>query len=160
MKTKLLAFLPFMATFAMGQQTYFVSHGGNDSADGSLNSPLLHIHEALERGKASAEREIHIYIREGKYYLDTPLVVDAGEWKNKRLTLSAYNNEPVVLSGARKLSLKWVKQKNGIWKARQKPIRVTSCLWAEKKGFLPVTPTLKKALSSMERLPMRLHQPV
>ena len=82
MKTKLLAFLPFMATFAMGQQTYFVSHGGNDSADGSLNSPLLHIHEALERGKASAEREIHIYIREGKYYLDTPLVVDAGEWKN------------------------------------------------------------------------------
>mgnify|MGYP002793632235 FL=1 len=118
MKTKLLAFLPFMATFAMGQQTYFVSHGGNDSADGSLNSPLLHIHEALERGKASAEREIHIYIREGKYYLDTPLVVDAGEWKNKRLTLSAYNNEPVVLSGARKLSLKWVKQKNGIWKSK------------------------------------------
>lgn len=29
-----------------------------------------------------------------------------------------------------------------------------------KKGFLPVTPTLKKALSSMERLPMRLHRPV
>lgn len=160
MKTKLLAFLPFMATFAMGQQTYFVSHGGNDSADGSLNSPLLHIHEALERGKASAEREIHIYIREGKYYLDTPLVVDAGEWKNKRLTLSAYNNEPVVLSGARKLSLKWVKQKNGIWKSKTEADKGDQLFVGGEKGFLPVTPTLKKALSSMERLPMRLHQPV
>ncbi|UVP34391.1 hypothetical protein NXW58_05315 [Bacteroides faecis] len=93
MKTKLLAFLPFMATFAMGQQTYFVSHGGNDSADGSLNSPLLHIHEALERGKASAEREIHIYIREGKYYLDTPwlLMPASGRIRDLRCQLIITN---------------------------------------------------------------------
>ncbi|KAA5265113.1 peptide-binding protein [Bacteroides faecis] len=107
-----------MVTSVTGQQTYFISSCGNDSADGSLDSPLLHIHEAIERGENSDDQEIHVYIREGKYYLGTSLVIDADKWKNKRLTLSAYNNEPVVLSGARKLSLNWVKQKNGIWKSK------------------------------------------
>lgn len=118
MKIKLLTLLLFMVTSVTGQQTYFISSCGNDSADGSLDSPLLHIHEAIERGENSDDQEIHVYIREGKYYLDTSLVIDADKWKNKRLTLSAYNNEPVVLSGARKLSLNWVKQKNGIWKSK------------------------------------------
>ena len=118
MKIKLLTLLLFMVTSVTGQQTYFISSCGNDSADGSLDSPLLHIHEAIERGENSDDQEIHVYIREGKYYLDTSLVIDADKWKNKRLTLSAYNNESVVLSGARKLSLNWVKQKNGIWKSK------------------------------------------
>ena len=118
MKIKLLTLLLFMVTSVTGQQTYFISSCGNDSADGSLDSPLLHIHEAIERGENSDDQEIHVYIREGKYYLGTSLVIDADKWKNKRLTLSAYNNEPVVLSGARKLSLNWVKQKNGIWKSK------------------------------------------
>ena len=118
MKINLLTLLLFMVTSVTGQQTYFISSCGNDSADGSLDSPLLHIHEAIERGENSDDQEIHVYIREGKYYLGTSLVIDADKWKNKRLTLSAYNNEPVVLSGARKLSLNWVKQKNGIWKSK------------------------------------------
>ena len=118
MKIKLLTLLLCMVTSVTGQQTYFISSCGNDSADGSLDSPLLHIHEAIERGENSDDQEIHVYIREGKYYLGTSLVIDADKWKNKRLTLSAYNNEPVVLSGARKLSLNWVKQKNGIWKSK------------------------------------------
>ena len=118
MKIKLLTLLLFMVTSVTGQQTYFISSCGNDSADGSLDSPLLHIHEAIERGENSDDQEIHVYIREGKYYWDTSLVIDADKWKNKRLTLSAYNNESVVLSGARKLSLNWVKQKNGIWKSK------------------------------------------
>ena len=160
MKIKLLTLLLFMVTSVTGQQTYFISSCGNDSADGSLDSPLLHIHEAIERGENSDDQEIHVYIREGKYYLDTSLVIDADKWKNKRLTLSAYNNESVVLSGARKLSLNWVKQKTEYGKARQKPVRVINCLLTEKQGFLPVILILKKVPFLMERLPMRLHQPV
>ena len=67
MKIKLLTLLLFMVTSVTGQQTYFISSCGNDSADGSLDSPLLHIHEAIERGENSDEQEIHVYIREGKY---------------------------------------------------------------------------------------------
>lgn len=158
MKIKLLTLLLFMVTSVTGQQTYFVSSCGNDSADGSLDSPLSHIHEAIERGENSDNQEIHVYIREGKYYLDTLLVIDADKWKNKKLTLSAYNNESVVLSGARKLSSNGRSRKTEYGKARQVSVRVINCLLTEKKGFLPVILILKKVPFLMERLPMRLHQ--
>lgn len=118
MRIKILALLLLVATSVVGQQTYYVSPNGNDAADGSLNSPLLHIHAALEKGEKSDVPEVHIYLREGKYYLDSPLIIDSREWKNKKLQLSACNNEQVVLSGAKKLSLTWEKHAKGIWKSR------------------------------------------
>ena len=91
--------------------TVFVSPNGSDTAAGTLTAPfktlagaLLHVRKASPAGHAS------IQLRGGTYHLDSGnlaqgIVLGPAD---SHLTISAYNNEPAVLSGGVELSgLEW-----------------------------------------------------
>ncbi|MEG2158158.1 MAG: PDZ domain-containing protein [Bacteroidaceae bacterium] len=118
MKIKLLFIVLLVATSTKGQQIYFVSPDGKDSAEGTFIHPLKHINNALDNGVKSDSSEVYIYLRKGTYSLNSPLQINGKDWNNKKLMISAYKKEQVIINGSQALSLKWEKDKNGIWKSK------------------------------------------
>jgi hypothetical protein len=87
------------------QKTIYVSPEGNDKNSGALEQPLKTLQAALKSGQAA--NELNIELRAGTYYLDTTLNLEASPLKKQSLTISAYKNEKVTISGARKIIPKW-----------------------------------------------------
>ena len=84
--------------------TVFVDgHSGNDKNSGTIRDPVKTIERgiALTRG-VSGNRTL--YLREGEYYLSKPLLLTKID---DDLTISSYNNEKVVLSGAKEVKVDW-----------------------------------------------------
>jgi len=103
------------------QTSIFVSPGGNDANRGTQAQPFASIARAMaERRKTSGSAVI--YLLEGTYYLNKPLVFAPGDIgkENETLAITSYKNQKVIISGAAPLNLKWEKYKNGIWKASVK----------------------------------------
>jgi len=103
------------------QTNIYVSPGGNDANRGTQAQPFASIARAMaERRKTSGSAVI--YLLEGTYYLNKPLVFTPGDTgkENETLTITSYKNQKVIISGAAPLNLKWEKYKNGIWKASVK----------------------------------------
>ena len=95
----------------------FVSAQGNDKNVGSFEKPLKTIGKALQNVTAYQNKNVLLFIRSGKYYLDTTLILDQQHIKVNSLTISAYKNEQVTISAGRLLQLKWLPWRNGIYKA-------------------------------------------
>ena len=103
------------------QTNIYVSPGGNDANRGTQAQPFASIARAMaERRKTSGSAVI--YLLEGTYYLNKPLVFAPGDIgkENETLAITSYKNQKVIISGAAPLNLKWEKYKNGIWKASVK----------------------------------------
>ncbi|GAB3043848.1 PDZ domain-containing protein [Spirosoma pulveris] len=75
------------------------------------------LEKALEKVKMAPHSEVHIYLRKGTYYLPKTVRVTPRLVGNKRLLISAYQDEPVELNGGRKLALRWKKSGDRIWTA-------------------------------------------
>ena len=116
-KSILTLALLIQALFLCAQHHYFVSPQGNDAHDGSIDAPFQSITRAqLEARKASGETVI--YLREGVYRLPRPLVfTPADGGKDKPLTLRAYPNEKVVLSGGKVWFPEWKTYKDNLVQA-------------------------------------------
>jgi len=96
---------------------YYVSPTGNDEDPGSQVHPFATIDRAREVARENKNKPVTIYVREGVYHLDKPVVftTDDSRIQNKSLTLQAYAGEKVIISGARQLSgLQWEIYQNGI----------------------------------------------
>jgi hypothetical protein len=106
----------FLPTHA--QQNIFVSIKGNDQNNGSISHPLASLAQAIVLAKKSHSKNIHIQLREGTFYLNTPIQIDADVVKDKSLHISAYQNEQVQLSGARQLFVKWERYNDHIYAAK------------------------------------------
>ncbi|UBM59196.1 DUF1565 domain-containing protein [Marinilongibacter aquaticus] len=101
----------------LAQTSYFVSNNGNDTYDGSLETPFKTISKALALARGT-EGDVQVYIREGQYHLSRPLVFTSEDGHaEKHLLLSAYSDERVVLSGGVDLQLNWQPYRDGIMKA-------------------------------------------
>jgi hypothetical protein len=111
--------LVFFAT-AQAQTQIYVSPSGSDSGNGSLQTPFRTIGKAqLEARKLKGE--VIIVLREATYRLSEPLIFTSedGGKNGKSLTVRAYSDEKVSLSGSIKLeNLKWEPYKNGVMKAQ------------------------------------------
>lgn len=84
--------------------TVFVDiHSGKDENEGTLENPVKTIEKAigLLRGY---EGKKTMYLREGVYYMKKPLLLTQVD---EHLTISSYNNEKVILSGAKEVNVKW-----------------------------------------------------
>lgn len=123
MKSKVLkALFPILlisiALPISAQSELYVSPAGKANGDGSVQNPFNQIPAALEKARTE-KNEIVIYLREGKYLLDKPIVFTSQDGNdNKQLSLKAYPGEHVVLSGGIPLTLKWEPYKKGIMKAK------------------------------------------
>ena len=110
--------LAFIALPISAQSEIFVSPTGKANGDGSVQHPFNRIQVALEKARTE-KGEIVIYLREGKYILDKPIVFTPQDGNDTRqLSVKAYPGEQVVLSGGIPLSLQWTPYKKGIMKAK------------------------------------------
>ena len=105
----------FLTTPASAQKKIFISLDGNDDAIGSLQHPVASVQQAVFLATQSSFNKVEIYFRKGVYYLDSTIVLSAAILKGKNLLLSSYNNEQVVISGAKKVAVSWSKYNNNIY---------------------------------------------
>ena len=80
---------------------------------------LFHsIHEAVRKKARKDQNSTTIYLREGKYVLDKPLMLTSDDGNDsKRIDNKELSGEKTVLSSGIVLDLKWEKYKNGIMRA-------------------------------------------
>ena len=88
-----LSMIPFIGIYA--QSIYYVSSSGGD---GSQSAPFHSIHEAVEKARKD-QNSTTIYLREGKYVLDKPLMLTSDDGNDsKELIIKNYPGEKTVLS--------------------------------------------------------------
>ncbi len=92
---------------------YYVSHSGNDSGKGTIESPFASMQKA-----ASAMKPGDVcYLREGRYH-EALLLEDLHGLPGKPIIFSAYEDEQVVLDGSEVIDAEWSVHQGNIYKAR------------------------------------------
>lgn len=110
--------LTFLGLPISAQSEFYVSTNAKVTCDGSIQNPFNSISAALDKVRPE-KGEVVIYLREGKYILDKPIVFTSQDGNDTRqLSLKAYPGEKVVLSGGIPLSLQWEPYKKGVMKAK------------------------------------------
>ncbi len=89
------------------QQQFYVSLQGNDNNPGTLAKPFRSLNVALSHTRNLKEKEIVIFVRGGKYYLDTTLQITSDLLMDHSLRITSYKTEKVIICGARKLAPEW-----------------------------------------------------
>lgn len=115
----------------MAQSDFYVAVTGKDTGDGSRHNPLKSIPAALEKARTE-KGDVVIYLRQGKYILDAPIVFTPQDGNDSRqLVVKACPGEKVILTGGTPLSLTWKPYKGGIMKAKVKDNLVMDMLIAD-----------------------------
>lgn len=122
LKTKISYFLLilFITSSCQNDLSYYISPSGDDSFSGTKDKPFATIQKALEISRVNKNKKITIYLQEGIYYQENPVVFTPEDGRNKQasLTIRPYNNEKVTISGAKKLpAIQWEVYKDKIMKA-------------------------------------------
>lgn len=100
------------------QRTYFISLQGNDANAGTKAKPFKTLQQAYAViRELNGKQPVSILLQPGKYYLSQPLRLHAQSFP---LTIAAAVPGKVTLSGAKKMSLQWTSDKNGIYYTRYK----------------------------------------
>lgn len=105
-------------TSVLGQKIFFVATNGNDKNTGSIEKPLATLSRAVDLLKKTASNKVDIVLREGIYYPDTAIVLNAENINGKTIRISSYKSEKVVISGARKINLNWKKHNHNIYSGK------------------------------------------
>jgi len=118
----ILVFLFVITTvqaIATDSRMLYVSVNGDDFNPGTKTKPFATISKAkhaVRELKESTNKPIEVFVREGSYYLDEPVVFgpeDSGS-KDAPIIYQAAEGERVTLSGGKKLSCSWKPYKDGI----------------------------------------------
>ncbi len=116
----ILMLVSILISSCQTNQSLYVSLSGDDTSPGTIESPFATLQKALEVARMEKNKTVTIYLRKGTYYLDKPIIftLKDSRTENAGLTLTAYENEKVIISGAKRLSsLKWEDYRDGIRKA-------------------------------------------
>jgi hypothetical protein len=108
-----------MFTSSKEESNIYVSVNGEDNNPGTLERPFASIERArIEAGKLkkTGSNSINIYLREGTYYLEKPLVLqpdDSGS-EIQAIRYMSYGGEKPVLSGGKRITGEWKPYADGI----------------------------------------------
>ena len=105
------------SSIVTAQSTLFVSPSGNDRSEGDLEHPVRTIGAALDR-VCSLEGDVIVYLRGGRYVIDRTMTVKKSAIGDKRLTIASYDGEPVTVTAAVPMDLKWKRLDGCVWKAK------------------------------------------
>lgn len=122
LKSKIHYYLLLMILITSCQTNYsfYISPEGDDTNSGTIDKPFATIQKALETARQNKNNSVTIYLREGTYYLNDPVSFKPEDSRKTDafLTICSYENEKVIVSGAKKLaSLKWEIHEGEIMKA-------------------------------------------
>jgi len=104
-------------TFCSAQDKFYVAVNGNDNNAGTLAKPLKTLQAALAKVAAAKENKIAIYLRAGRYSPAKTIELTPELLNNRQLTISAYNNEAVTITGSLKITPQWKTYKGNILQA-------------------------------------------
>ncbi|MGB2571841.1 sigma-70 family RNA polymerase sigma factor [Micromonospora citrea] len=97
-----------------------VAPDGSDSGDGSLTRPFATLNRAVEVVRPGQT----IAMRAGTYRLTRPVKITTSGTAGRRIVLSAYRNEPVILDAAGLPASEWaVHQQTGFWTVQDLEVR-------------------------------------
>lgn len=116
-RTPLLLLFVLTTYVSFAQINLYVSPNGNDKNAGTLQKPLKTITKALSLAKQAKRKTVKIQLRQGVYYVEKTLILNATEDIFTSLEITAYQNEKVTISGGERLSLQWKPFQNGIYQA-------------------------------------------
>ncbi len=80
----------------------YVSPAGRDENPGTLELPLVSLTAAKQLANDRADESLTVWLREGRYCLDTTLTFDGGDRQNR--VYASYPGEKAIISGGRALS--------------------------------------------------------
>lgn len=66
-----------------------------------------YINEALQYAKTSSQPDITLFFYEGVHYLPETLLINSKDFKGKSLRLTSFSENKAIISGGRKLQVKW-----------------------------------------------------
>jgi len=95
----ILSALLFLFTTSSGEKGIFVDINGSDTNSGTKSQPVATLQKALQLIKKSKSQNT-IYLREGTYKIESTLFIS----NLSNITVKAYRNEKVILTGAEKIS--------------------------------------------------------
>ncbi len=122
--TDLLISSSFVLPARAQQVKIYVSANGNDRAAGSFTHPVKTLQQAQQLARAARELDtavpVTVFLRGGTYYLDSSLVFTSKDNASGDASVSyqSYLHEKAIISGGRRLHLKWTPWRNGIYRAR------------------------------------------
>lgn len=101
---------------AAGSMEFYVSPNGNDSNPGSRAYPFLSLEKAKSAVLKSPERTCVIWLSDGIYEINQPIVFDVEDIKNpaQEIFVKAENDEQATISGGKQIK-QWQKNKDGFW---------------------------------------------
>ena len=111
----LVSFFLFSLTTICAQKKIFVATNGNDNNTGSIEKPIQTLAQAIALTKKTAAKKVAIILRKGIYSPDATIELNASEIGKKTITISAFEKEEVVISGAKKVQLKWSKFNSNLY---------------------------------------------
>lgn len=117
MKFLILPLLVFCFQLTIAQKTIYISPGGNDGAQGSLAKPVKTLQEGLRRIAGQQEKDVILLFREGRYYLDTTLLITSELTARHRVTIKNFPGERVIISGSKSFNPEWKEFQKGIFQA-------------------------------------------
>lgn len=112
--------LLILITSCRTNHSFYVSTDGDNTNPGTIDKPFATIQKALEIARQNKNKSVTIYLREGTHYLNDPVSFTPKDSRNTDvpLTICSYNDEKVIISGAKKLaSLQWEIHEGEIMKA-------------------------------------------
>jgi len=118
MKNYIFIIVLLFSSISIAQvQNFYISLEGNNKNSGDIKSPFKNIEFAIKKIREDKTNTIfNIWIREGEYYFEKPLVINNNS--TKKIKISSYQNEKVVIKGSKQIRLKWVKIKDNLFKAK------------------------------------------
>ena len=112
-----LFLLMHVCIFSVAQRNFFVAQTGNDTNPGTIDKPLKTLTAALAKVAGARETNVNIFMRDGTYAPVKTIEITPEILKKHRLTLAAYGNEAVIITGAMKLKPRWKVYKGKIIQA-------------------------------------------
>jgi hypothetical protein len=106
------------ARHSSAQINLFVSTKGSATAKGTIEDPFNSLQKALAYAGQQGGQQVAIYLREGTYYLNTTIVLNAADFSPASLLIQPYRQEQVTISAGQRLSLKWQPYRDGIYMAK------------------------------------------
>lgn len=99
----LIAYLLLLGNMARAQHpsyTIFLSPTGSDQATGTIDAPLKTLDAVLSKIKAiKGPADITVNFRRGTYQLDKSVLINNLGSPSAHISLTRYNDEPVIISG-------------------------------------------------------------
>lgn len=117
MKLLKLIALILISNIVNAQVSLYVAETGQDKNNGSIEKPFKTLEAAVTKAMSFNGQDVTVFLRKGTYSPGSTVVINASEYKCRSMSITAFRNEQVTVSGAMLIHPVWKPYKNGIFQS-------------------------------------------